>query len=73
MMNYLEKKYGRNIVSQRILPESKKKKIVKLKIKTLCILLIIFLILGIVIGSSIIHIQHRLVNVHCVDTLKGGD
>lgn len=73
MMNYLEKKYGRNIVSQRILPESKKKKIVKLKIKTLCILLIIFLILGIVIGSAIIHIQHRLVNVHCVDTLKWGD
>ena len=73
MMNYLEKKYGRNIVSQRILPESKKKKIVKLKIKTLCILLIIFLILGILIGSAIIHIQHRLVHVQCVDTLKGGD
>ena len=27
MMNYSEKKYGRNIVSQRILPEKKKRKI----------------------------------------------
>lgn len=73
MMNYSEKKYGRNIISQRTLPERKKKKIVKLKVKTLCILLITFLILGIVIGSAIIHIQHRLENVQCVNTLKGGD
>lgn len=73
MMNYSEKKYGRNIISQKTLPERKKKKIVKLKVKTLCILLIIFLILGIVIGSAITHIQHRLENVQCVNTLKGGD
>ena len=73
MMSYSEKKYGRNIVSQRILPKKKKRKIVKLKVKTLWILLIIFLILGIVIGCSISNIQKRFVNSQCVNTLKGGD
>lgn len=72
MMSYSEKKYGRNIISQRILPEKKKKKIVKLKIKTLCILLIMFLIIVIIIGYAFTHIHQRLVNVQCVNTLKGG-
>lgn len=73
MMNYSEKKYGRNIISQRILPEKKKRKIVELKVKTLWVLLIIFLILGIVIGCTISNIQKRFVNPQCVNTLKGGD
>lgn len=72
MMNYSEKKYGRNIISQRILPEKKKKKTVKLKVKTLCILLIMFLIIGIIIGYAFTHIHQRLVNVQCINTLKGG-
>lgn len=71
MMSYLEKKYGRNIVSQKIIPEKKKQKVIKLKLKTLCILLIISLILGIVIGYTFSNIKNKL-EVHCVYTLKGG-
>ncbi len=71
MMSYSEKKYGRNIISQRILPEKKKKK-KKKNFKTLCILLIMFLIIGIIIGYAFTHIHQRLVNVQCVNTLKGG-
>lgn len=71
MMNYSEKKYGRNIVPQRILPQKRNEKVLKLKIRTLCILLIVSLIIGISIGYAL-HKYKTMANVQCVNTLKGG-
>ena len=81
-MSYLEKKYGRNIVvTKEIIPEKQQKittmkqnnKIITLKLKTLYLLLIIFLILGIVIGSIVSNTFIKFEQGQCENTLKGGD
>ena len=78
-MSYLEKKYGRNIVvTEEIVPDKKKdnippKKEKQVKLKTLYLLLIIFLILGIVIGSIVSNTFIRFEQGQCENTLKGGD
>lgn len=73
MMSYLEKKYGRNIVSREWIPDKEKSKSITLKLKTLYLLLVIFLVLGIVIGSVVSNIVIKSTEVQCEDILKGGD
>lgn len=72
MMNYLEKKYGRNIISQRVIESNKKpQKTIQLKLKTLIILLITVLIMGFIVGSVIVNINSK--DNQCLNKLKGGD
>lgn len=71
MMNYLEKKYGRNIVSQKYVPE-RKSETIKLTRKTLYLFLIVWMILGFAVGSITTVVIIKSVEVQCEDTLKGG-
>lgn len=74
MMSYSEKKYGRNIITQKIIePDKKSHKTIQLKLKTLIIFLITVLIIGFVVGNVITNIITNSKDIQCLDKLKGGD